>query len=337
MYEVRKDSEIIADFPAYALGALNEDDERIVEELVARDIDAFNQLSEMMDTVAEFSARIGDLDPPVAMRDRLISAARSESGVSDTTLAYSTLVSHLEQRITEDEVVPESTPDLGFWQRLGGMVTAGRLAFATSIASFIVVSIMAVQLGADNVELNRKISDMENEVAVAFARAENMSAAMASSEQLLTQAHARISRQDEELVRMSAVNDALRSSMNDQISLTYATLRNEYASPAWQPDAVSSGGGYAHLLEHKSQPLGALVIGGVEQAPEGEEYRLYLIDDDQAHYVASFNMNAAGYSTVLFELPFSLDYYNGAHITLERSIDPPDPSLSDPEKRYQPQ
>ena len=337
MNETRKDSEIISDFPAYALGALDEDEQRAVEDLVERDGDAFNELAEMLDTVADFSAQLGDVAPSIAMRDRLIAAARSESGASDSTLAYSTLVSHLEQRIASEEVEVAATQENGFWQRLGGMVTAGRLAFATSIASFVVVSIMAVQLGADNVELNRKIAEMEDEVAVAYSHSEEMMDAMSASEQLVNQAHARISRQDEELVRLSAVNDALRSSMNDQISLTYATLRNEYGSPAWQPDAVSSGSGYAYLLEHKEQPLGALVIGGVEPAPDGEEYRLYLISDEQAHYMASFDMNAAGYSTVLFELPFALDNYNGAHITLERSTDAPDPSLSDPEKRYRPQ
>ena len=232
-------------------------------------------LPELLDTVAEFSARIGDASPPPNLRARLVSTARSESSVSRQPAAYSSLVKHLEQRIAADEIEHE-TERRTLWERLGGLVTAGRLAFATSIASFAVVGIMAVQLGADNVELNRKISDMEHDVAAAYAHTEDVVNDMSTTEQLLTHAHDRISRQDEEIVRVSAVNDALRASMNDQISLTYATLRNEYTSPDWQPDAVFSRDGYAYLLEHKHQPLGALVIGGVDQAPHGEEYRLLL-------------------------------------------------------------
>ena len=335
MNENQKD-EIIGNFPAYALGVLDEEAERAVEDLVERDIDAADELAELLDTVAEFSARIGDASPPPNLRARLVSTARSESGVSRQPAAYSSLVKHLEQRIAADEIEHE-TERRTLWERLGGLVTAGRLAFATSIASFAVVGIMAVQLGADNVELNRKISDMENDVAAAYAHTEDVVNDMSTTEQLLTHAHDRISRQDEEIVRVSAVNDALRASMNDQISLTYATLRNEYTSPDWQPDAVFSRDGYAYLLEHKHQPLGALVIGGVDQAPHGEEYRLYLIGGEQPHYVASFDMNEAGYGTVLFELPFPLNSYNGAHITLERITDPPDASLAEPENRYKPQ
>ena len=333
---MRKDEDIVGDFPAYALGALDQDAERDVEELLERDANAAAELAEMLDTVADLSARIGESSPPDTLRERLMSTVTAESGVSPRTSAYSALVSHLEQRIATDEI-EYVAPKLRLWDRMRGAFNTGRLAFATSAASLAVVVIMAVQLGADNVELNRKISDMENEVAAAYAHTENMIDDMSTSEQLLSQAHDRISRQDEELVKLSAVNDALRASMNDQISLTYATLRNEYTSPDWQPDAVLSRDGYAYLLEHQNRPVGALVIGGVDPAPRGEEYRLYLIGDEHPHYVASFNMNEAGYGTVLFDLPYPLNNYNGAHITRERIIDPPDPSLAAPENRFKPQ
>lgn len=331
-----EDQEIIRNFPAYALGTLDEVSARAVDDLVTRDSLAADELDEMLDTVAVVSARIGEATPPDALRERLVATVRGESSPSAHAAAYSTLVSHLEQRIATDEIEYQ-TPKLSLWDRMRGEFTAGRLAFATSMASFAAVIITAVQLGADNVELNQKISDMEREVEAAHSHTANMVDDMSSTELLLTQAHDRISRQDEEIVRMSAVNDALRASMNDQISLTYATLRNEYTSPDWQPDAVLSRDGYAYLLEHQRHPLGALVVGGVEPAPNGEEYRLYLIGDETPHYVASFNMNEAGYGTVLFDLPLPLNSYNGAHITRELIAEPPDPSLAAPENRFAPQ
>ena len=329
---------IIDDIPAYALGALDEDAVRLVEELVEEDADAAVELAEMLETIGEVSARVGVATPPDSLRANLMSKVRGEAGVSEQAMAYSALVSHIEKRIASDEV-EDQAERVSIWERVSGMVTAGRLAFATSLASFAIVGIMALQLGADNVELNRKIADMQSEVNAANAYNQDMIDDMSSAQQLLTQAHDRISRQDEEIVRMSAVNDALRASMNDQLSLTYATLRNEYQSPDWQPDATMSQDGYAYLLEHQYQPVGALVIGGVEKAPPGEEYRLYLIGDADVppDYVASFNMNEAGYGTILFELPSALSDYNGAHITRERITDPPDPSLAAPENRFKPQ
>lgn len=333
---MRRDEDTISDFPAYALGALDEDGRRAVEELVERDIDAADELAEMLDTITEVAARIGEETPPATLRQNILAAANAEEGVVNQRSAFSDLVSHLERRITIEET--EYEHDLKtIWQRLGSVVTAGRLAFATSLAAFGVVAIMTVQLGSDNVELNRKLSDMEREVAAAYSHTQAMIDDMVETEQMLVQAHDRISRQDQEIVKMSQVNDALRTSMNDQISLTYATLRNEYASPEWQPEATLTSEGYVYLLEHKSRPLGALVIGGVEQAPPGEEYRLYLIGDEEPHYIASFDMNEAGYSTILFQLNAPLNSYNGAHITRERVIDAPDPSLASPENLYEPQ
>lgn len=332
-----RDEEITADFPAYALGVLAGEDRRAVEELVERDAEAAEELAEMLETVAEFSARVGTAAPPISVRRQLISAANAEGGEAYEQSAFSSLVSHLENRITVEET--EYEHDLKtIWQRLGNVFTAGRLAFATSIASFAIVGIMAIQLGSDNVQLNRKVTDMEREVATTYAHAQNLLNDMSSTEQMLTHAHERISKQDQEIVRMSELNDALRTSMNDQISLTYATLRNEYNTPEWQPDAALAGNGYAYLLEHHRRPLGALVVGGVESAPPGEEYRLYLVrEGDDPVYTASFNLNQAGYGTVLFELTLPLSLYDGAHITLERIDDPPDPSLALPENRFKPQ
>ena len=333
---VPSDEAIIADFPAYSLGALDEKEQRAVEELIERDVDAANELADMLDTVADLSIRVGEVIPPVALRARLISAVNVETSAKEHATGYSALVAHLENRIATEEAQYEH--DLKtIWQRLTGVFTAGRLAFATSFTALAIVGIMAIQLGTDNVQLNRRLTDSESMVSAAYAHAENMLEDMSTTEQLLSHAHDRISEQEQQIVRMTELNDALRTSMNDQISLTYATLRNEYQSPDWQPDAALSAEGYAYLLEHKRQRLGALVIGGVEKAPHGQEYRLYLIGQDEPQYVTSFDMNEAGYGTVLFELSDPLSNYLGAHITLEQSTEPPDPSLASLENRYKPQ
>ena len=331
-----RDEDIIADFPAYALNALEDDGRRAVEDLVARDSDAALELEEMLETVGDFSARVGEVEVPAGVRGKLLAEVRSDAGVSEDALAYSVLVSHLEERIAADEI-EESAERVGFWDRVGGVLTAGRLAFATSFAALGIVGIMAVQLGADNVELNRRLSDSESMVSAAYANARHVQEEMSTTEQMLSHAHDRISEQEQQIVRMTELNDALRTSMNDQISLTYATLRNEYESADWQPDALLNTDGFAYLLEHKRRQLGALVIGGMDKAPHGKEYRLYLIGEDEPHYVTSFDVNEAGNGTILFDLSSPLNSYLGAHVTLEFSEDAPDPSLASLENRYKPQ
>ncbi len=334
---MKRDQDIFADLPAYALHALDDEEAQIaVENLVENDPEAEKELEELLDTVADMSFRVGTATPPPELRERLMATVSADPDAVKNQAAYSSLVSHLEERIVTDQVETEYHETESLWQRFTSIFTTGRIAVATSAASFAVVAIIAVQLGTDNAELNRKIADMEREVAAAYANTESIYDEVLTTEQLLTQAYDRLSQQDAEIGRMSAVNDALRDSINDQISLTYATLRNEYQSPEWQPDAALSNGGYAYILEHKQHPVGALVIGGVQKAEAGEEYRLYLVGEDGPHFVVSFDMNEAGYSTVLFDLPFPLSNYRGAHITLEQADSQPDPSLASPEKRFEP-
>ncbi len=332
---MRSDEEIKQDLAAYALGALDASGRSEVEALVARDGDAALELDEMLETTAFVAARVGDAEVPSELRATIIDTARIDTRVSNPASGYSIIVNHLQERIAAEEV-DVATPKPGFLDSLRNAFNAGRLAFATSMAAFGVVAIVAVQIGADNVELNHKVGQMERDVQATNAYATSMTDNMSATEDMLEQAHARISRQDEMIVEMSEVNDALRSAIRDQISLTYATLRNEYQSPSWQPESVHGEESYAYLLEHKTQPVGALVVGGLDKAPADEEYRLYLIMDDTPHYVASFDMNVAGYSTVVFQLDVPLSSYNGAHITRESKTEAPDPSLADPAQRYQP-
>ena len=91
-----RDEDIIGDFPAYAFGALDNDAQRAVEELVERDADAAAELGEMLETVAEFSAQIGEAEPPLTVRQHLLAAVKSAVGVSEQTSVNTVLVSDAE-------------------------------------------------------------------------------------------------------------------------------------------------------------------------------------------------------------------------------------------------
>ena len=64
---------------------------RAVEELVERDADAAAELGEMLETVAEFSAQIGEAEPPLTVRRNLLAAVKSAVGVSERGVSVSTV------------------------------------------------------------------------------------------------------------------------------------------------------------------------------------------------------------------------------------------------------
>lgn len=327
-------SEPHGDLAAYALGALDPDHAARVEEMVGADQSLQDELDEMLETTALMAMRLGqDQAPPPSLRVRILQEAENEVLDRSNAPIYTSLIRHIERTIA-----PETDSSRGsLATRISSLFTAGRIALATSVASFAVVAILAVQLGNDNAALNRKVSDMEKSVQSSNSVANKMMDDMAGTEAMLVKAEQEIAEQSHRIEELTSINDALRGSINDQINLTYATLRNEYQAPSWLPEPGTEQGGYVYLLEHMDQPLAALVVGGMVQAPQGEEYRLYLIGEDGPWYAASFDMNEAGYSTVLFQLPHPLNQFTGAHITQERVDSAPDPTLADPANRYKPQ
>ncbi len=326
-------ADLVDDFAAYALGALEPEREEEIEALVSDDLALQDQLNEMLDATTLLAVRLGEAEPPPDLRTSLLQAFDTEVLKGSKAPIYTSLINHIERTIEPDPDIDRS----GLWHRLTSPFTAGRVALGTSMASFAAVVILAVQLGADNVSLNKKISEMEHSVASTNSFAGRMMDDMAGTEEMVASAEQRIAEQDTKIEELTAINDALRASINDQISLTYATLRNEYEAPSWLPDTGIEEGAYVHLLEHRNQPLAALVVGGMLQAPPGKEYRLYLIGEDGPRYAASFDMNEAGYCTVLFSLPTPLSAFTGAHITRENVDMPPNPELAEPANRYKPQ
>ena len=85
---MRSHEDIVGDFPAYALGALDQDAHRAVEDLIERDAEAAGELAEMLDTVAEISARVGEDAPPAALREHVIAAVEAEASDSSLTVAF---------------------------------------------------------------------------------------------------------------------------------------------------------------------------------------------------------------------------------------------------------
>ena len=324
------------DLSAYALGALDAEDAATVEQFVASNEDAARELDAMQETVAAMSMLIGTgFNPPEELKSRILDAVEADT-VAKRQDASSSLLAHIERQIVNaaEEV---DIDDRSWYQKLRDGITVNRLAFATSIAAFMIAGLAAVQLGSDNVHLNRQMAEMDRSVQASTEYANMVLRELEDARVSLNAAEQRMQHQAAQIENMSDSNDALRESFNDQISLTYATLQQQYQTPNWMPDSSAYQGGYGYLLESSYSLDAALVIGGVTPAPPGEEYRLYLVSGDDAEYVVSFNMNRIGYGTVSFPLPAPLSTYDGAHITRERVLDPPDPSLAEPANRYKPQ
>lgn len=319
---------------AYALGALDEPDAAALERHVLTNEPAARELDAMLETVAAMSMLVGQEAPHESLKLRILAAVDAEVEAREKH-ATTSLLSHIEREILTD--VPPDEVARPWYRKLMGGVNGGRLAFATSLAAFMIATIVAIQLGADNASLNRRVSEMSRSVEESADYANMVLRELDEARRGLNAAEVRMQQQATQIEDMSASNDALRESFNDQISLTYATLQQQYRTPDWLPDSSAYSSGYMYLLESRFSRDAALVIGGVAPAPPGEEYRLYLVAGDDAQHAASFNMNQAGYGTVTFPLPAPLSTFDGAHITRELIADPPDPTLALPENRYRPQ
>jgi len=333
--DIEHDTSPASNLAAYALGALDAADAEEVELYIEFNEDAARELDAMLETVAAVGMLIGTKEPPAALKQRILDAVEVESAARRLDASVS-LLTHIEREVASGAgpVTEDTRP---WYQRLTSGFGVGKLAFATSIAALLVATIVAVQLGADNVALNRRVSETAMSVQASTDYANMVLRELDDARAALAAAEVRMQHQATQIESMSASNDALRESFNDQISLTYATLQQQYQTPDWLPDSSAHSGGYMYLLESAFGPEAALVIGGVAPAPPGEEYRLYLTSGDSAEYVVSFNMNRVGYGTVTFPIPAPLSSYDGAHITRESVAEAPDPTLAEPANRYRPQ
>lgn len=326
-----------ADLAAYALGALDADAALRVEERVAEDADAARELEAMLETVAAISAMVGTAapEPPEHLQATILAAAEADTS-NRRRAASASLLQHIEREVVHSETQPP-VDDRGWLARLADGFSASRLAFATSLATFGIVVIVTFQLGVDNSHLNQRVAEMDRTVQTTTEYADLILRELEVALTGLNEAEVRMQEQAAQIESMTVSSDALRQSFNDQMSLTYATLQEQYRAPNWLPDSTAYTGGYAHLLESRFSQAAALVIGGVAPAPPGQEFRLYLTSGDTAEFAASFNVNAAGYGIVSFPLRAPLSAYDGAHITIEQAADAPDPTLAEPANRYKPQ
>lgn len=331
-----QESSPASDLAAFALGALDAADSKAVARYVADNEDAARELGAMLDTVAAIGMKIGVAKPPASLRQAILDAAESDVAAKRVDASVS-LLAHIGREIEGNAAEPEAVDTRPWYQRMTYSFGFGKLAFATSLAALLVATIVAVQLGTDNVALNRRVSETAMDVRESTAYANMVLRELDAARTALNAAEVRMQQQAAQLESMSASNDALRESFNDQISLTYATLRQQYQTPNWLPDSSSPSGGSMIFLESQFSPETVLVIGGGAPAPPGEEYRLYLISGDTAVHAASFNLNRVGYGAVWFVPPAPLGAYDDAHITLEPVTSAPDPSLAEPANRFRPQ
>ena len=330
------DTSPASDLAAFALGALDATEAAEVGRYVTSNDAAARELESMLETVAKIGMVIGTADPPPALRQKILDAAESDVAARRVH-ANTSLLTHIEREVLShaDEIDAEHTRP--WYRRLTTNFGMGKLAFATSLAALLVATIVAVQLGADNVALNRRMAETAMSVQASTEYTNMVLRELDDARAALNAAEVRIQHQATQIESMSASNDALRESFNDQISLTYATLQQQYQAPGWLSDSSAPIGGSMVFLESRFTPEAVLVIGGAAPAPPGEEYRLYLISGDTAEFVASFNVNRVGYGAVGFVPSAPLSDYDDAHITTESITSAPDPSLAEPANRFRPQ
>ena len=308
------------DLAAYALGALDPEERRQVEDLLARSEEARRELAGMLDITAALASALPAAEPPPGLRARLLAEAERQ------------LSAPLKLRPGADgagggetgrlAVVGRARAGSGAWK-----LSPGRAAFAASLAALAAAIVVAVVFG---VRTSRLQSDMD----AVNARMEQDRAAMtdvaATTAALKSEAAVAAEQagaQQEQVSRLAQANATLQATVRDQRWITYVTFNRNWESPSWFRPGAEAPQAQGQIIVSPIGDHAALFVDGMPSLPEGYHYKLWLTGPDWQWQAATFTVDGYGYARVDIGLPGGVAQFTNAVITRESSLGPEAPRV----------
>ena len=310
-----------ADLPAYALNALDTDEERrAVEALIESDNVALNELNEFTETTSLLAAAVPQVAPPAHLKQSILALAADESTQTENVIQF--------------EPNPVATPP--WWQR---MFQSG---LATSAAAAVLVIVVGSVLGYQNSQLSSEIDTLRNDLAAESVLVANLQSELSST---LVDSENRVAsmksemehmesefgattemvvHQEEMVSELAIANEALRQALRDQSWLTYVAMKEGYQVESW---LASNTQQVTSQEQNASGLIAVRVVGneavfqvhGLPQPQPGMVYTLWLTGNGDPVPVAQFDVSEIGSATVAFLLPAPLHFFSSAMVTQERS------------------
>jgi len=309
------------DLPAYALGALDTDEERrAVEALVESDSAALTELNGLTETTSRLAAVVSQVAPPAHLKQSILALATTETTTTDKVIQF------------EADPAPASP----WWQRMfqSGLATSA----AAAVLIIVVGSVLSYQnsqvsyeidtlrndLAAESVlvanlqsELSSTLVDAENRVASMKSEMEHMENEFGATTEMVVH-------QEEMVSELAIANEALRQALRDQSWLTYVAMKEGYRVESWlasnNQQVTSSESAASGLIAVRVVGNEAVFqVHGLPQPQSGMVFTLWLTGNGDPVPVAQFEVSEIGSATVAFLLPAPLHYFSSAMVTQERS------------------
>ncbi len=304
------------DFAAYALDALDSDDERrAVESLIDSDPEALAEFNELFETAGLLAIAVPPVSPPSHLKANILKLAAEDSAPTTIQSAPAILrPAFWGTRIFRSGVAVSATAAIAV------LLVVGALGYQNSQLSDEIdtlrtdISVEAVAVATLQSELSTTVTDSETKVASMKSDLEAMEHEFGATTEKVVQ-------QEEMVSKLAIANDALRQALRDQSWLTYVAMKEGYQVESWlagsqQAPAQSEASGLIAVKVVGNEAV--FQVHSLDQPRPGFAYTLWLMGNGAPRPVAQFEVSEIGTATVPFLLPAPLHYYSSVMVTQEQ-------------------
>jgi anti-sigma factor RsiW len=279
--------------PAYALGALDPEDTRLVEELIASSPSYQDELRQLREVVALLPYAAPSAAPPDTVRARLFARIEASRTAAPTPPATATA-----RRPAARWFVPGLVATLAVLVLVLGGLT---LNLSGTVA----------RLDRANGELTAAMVGLQQSLAATRDRQEALAAQFAASEERLGQVSARLAASEEYAGQMS---DRMA---RDEYMMAFVSAPG-VATRGLAPTEVASGA-RGEMYMYPGEASAVVIFSGLPALAPGQVYQFWLADDTNQVAGGTFEVDTSGLAHMMVEAPREVNAFSQVMVTVEPS------------------
>ncbi len=295
------------DLAAHALGALDDEENDLVLALLDESPAARAELRELLEGAEVLATSLPAIHTPPGMKERLLAAVERETSSS------------ADARMVEPARALSVRPsDALAW--VLGIFRPARLAMAISATALIIAAVLAGTFGRQTSDLRQETKQLMDEIHVLESELVQEKASRTAMETSFGQ------EREVEVSRLKETNNALQEALRDQMWLTYVSNNQSWDASEWLTGGKEAPRAHATIVVKRGTQEAVLLVGGLDQLRDGENYQLWFTADGDMTPLASFKVDKAGTARVPFTFNRNIYDYDGAAVTVETGRNAPSPS-----------
>lgn len=310
----------------YALGALEEDERRAVEQQLAGSAELRTQLAEEKAALQALASSVAEVTPPAMAKARLM--ARMSAVPPPAAL-------NAPRRQTQRSTSRSSFAEELRWLIRGLGVAAAAIAVVLGLRTMSLSrdmgTLQATLVASQNAEAEslKKIQSLETDMTALKAQAEEAKAALAKTRAELTQTQADLAlarSQSSEAQQSAQVTTAALAQINRELAVIQQPNIRVAALPTLNKEVSST----ATVFFAPQSNTAMVSVANLPALGPEQEYQVWLIRGNQQMPSTVFNTTQAGSGRLLIQGRDPIDNYERVGITIEpkggSAIPNPDPN-----------